>query len=83
MELTLFYLCAISVRALYAKRHSTSVDPAFAKKAPPQPFQYVPDHCWVIDKNVVGQGQCDNWERLPQTPNRLSEVKQQPKATEY
>lgn len=83
MELTLFYLCAISVRALYAKRQSTSVDPAFAKKAPPQPFQCVLDHCWVIDKNVVGQGQCDKWESLPQTLNRLSGVKQQARATEY
>lgn len=71
MELALFYLCAISARALYAKCQSTSVDSAFAKKAPPQPFQCVPGHCWVIDKNVVGQGQCDNSESLPQSPNRL------------
>lgn len=49
MELTLSYLRAISVRALYAKRQSTSVDLAFAKKAPPQPFQCVLDHRWVID----------------------------------
>lgn len=83
MELTLSYLCAISVRALYAKRQSTSVDPAFAEKVPPQPFQCVLEHCWVIDKNVVGQGQCDNWETLPQTLNRLSGVKQQARATEY
>lgn len=62
MDLTLFYLCAISVRALYAKRQSTSVNPAFAKKAPPQHFQCVLDHCWVIDKNVEGQHQCDDWE---------------------
>lgn len=55
MELTLFYLCAISVRALYTKRQSTSVDRISAKKAPPQPIQCVPRHCWVIDKNVVGQ----------------------------
>lgn len=82
MELTLFYLCAISARALYAKRQSTSVDPAFAKKAPPQPFQCVPGHRWVIDKNVAGQGQCDKWESLPQTLNRLSGVKQA-RATEY
>ena len=73
MELTLFYLCATSVRALYAKRQSTS----------PQPFQCVRDHCRVIDKNVVGQGQCDNWESLPQILNRLSGVKQQATATEY
>lgn len=83
MELTLSYLRAISVRALYTKRQSTSVDPAFAEKSPPQPFQCVLDHCWVIDKNVVGQGQCDNWEALPQTPNRLSGVKQQARATGY
>lgn len=55
MELTLFYLRAISVRALYAKRQSTSVDLAFAKKASPQPIQCVPDHCWIIEENVVGQ----------------------------
>lgn len=73
MELTLFYLRAISVRALYAKRQSTS----------PQPFQCVQDHCWVIDKNVVGQGRCDDWESLLQILNRLSGVKQQARATEY
>lgn len=63
MELTLFYLRAISVSALYAKRQSASVDLAFAKQAPPQPFQCVPHHCWLIHKNMVDQGKCDNWHR--------------------
>lgn len=60
MELTLFYLCAISVRALYTKCQSISVDSTFAKKASPQPFQRVLDHCWIIDRYVVGQGQSNN-----------------------
>lgn len=42
MKLTLFYLCATSVRAFDVKRQFTSKHAAFAKKAPPQPSQYVP-----------------------------------------
>lgn len=64
MELTLPYLRAISARALYAMRQSTSANPASAKGAPPQPFQRVPPHRRVIEKNVEGKRQRDNQESV-------------------
>lgn len=64
MELTLPYLRAISARALYATRQSTSANPASAKEAPPQPFQCVPPHRRVIEKNVEGKRHRDNQESV-------------------
>lgn len=87
MELTLFYLCAISARALYAKRQSTSVDPAFAKKAPPQPSPMCPrpllgnwQKCgrprpmWQLWKSHASNPKLAIWGETTSESNLISEI---------